>query len=171
MLTGPLKRQYQLQSSAIKFARETGDFTLAELLISDRAKTIRSDSQSRTANNGNDSAIVGARAGISTANKSIARRSSLFSRLIDKLTAGIKRFVSKRREKRNRVEQHFEPITHWISKQQSVNADVHRAYKGLKEQIEQTSLKKERRRIRMTINLQCFDLTERSENLGGLPPC
>jgi hypothetical protein len=124
---------------------------------SDGKTASRSDSQTGETSKGINSTIIGSRKRISTANRDVARRPSFFSKLIEKLTTSINKFIDKRRRKRNRVEQQAEPIEHWVTEQPRLNAEIHQAYQGFEEQISKTSLNAEQRRISMEINVILFD--------------
>jgi len=87
----------------------------------------------------------------------IARRPSLFSRLIEKFATSIKRLINRRREKGKRVEPLFGSIKFWLKEQPRINVEVHRAYQGLEQQLKQTNLNTEKRRIKMKMNVQRFD--------------
>ncbi len=124
---------------------------------SNREEIIRSDNEAGSANGEFNSTIAGSRAGISTTNRRTTRRPSFVSKLIEKFTAGIKRFISKRRKKRNRVERQVQTIDYWLNEQQRINDELYDTYENFAEQINRTSLNKEKRRIRMKINVLLFD--------------
>lgn len=132
---------------------------------SDRAKTSRSDektiprSDCKTGetSKGIDATIIGSGKRISTANRGVARRPSFFSKLIGKLTNSLNKFIDKRRRKRSSVEQQVESIEHWVTEQPRLNAEIHQAYQGFEQQINNTSINAEQRRISMEINVIRFD--------------